>query len=131
MGSAPNGDFRYLNMGGWGAVMSYNSYGGSSQFDIGHGYSGTPVVIKSIKRHKVRGIEKVMFVVGGGNITNYYLYIEEAIATCEIKDCNIPQTAIIQQSSTADELLKFKKLLDQGAITQEEYDTQKKKLLSK
>ena len=31
--------------------------------------------------------------------------------------------------STADEILKLKKLLDAGAITQQEYDTQKKKLL--
>lgn len=42
------------------------------------------------------------------------------------------ETAKTQQvtaSSTADELLKFKQLLDMGAITQEEYDTIKKQLL--
>ena len=33
-------------------------------------------------------------------------------------------------SSTADELLKFKSLLDQGAITQEEYDKKKNQLLN-
>lgn len=35
----------------------------------------------------------------------------------------------IQSASTADELLKFKQLLDAGAISPEEYEAQKKKLL--
>ena len=33
------------------------------------------------------------------------------------------------QLSTADEILKFKKLLDQGILTQEEFDKKKKELL--
>ena len=33
--------------------------------------------------------------------------------------------------SVADEIEKFKKLLDMGAITQDEFDTKKKELLSK
>ena len=37
---------------------------------------------------------------------------------------------IIQQTSSADELLKFKKLLDDGIITQEEFDAKKKQLLN-
>lgn len=32
-------------------------------------------------------------------------------------------------ASSADELLKFKQLLDMGAITQEEFDVKKKQLL--
>ena len=32
--------------------------------------------------------------------------------------------------STADEILKFKQLLDLGVINQEEFDTQKRQLLS-
>ena len=35
----------------------------------------------------------------------------------------------IVQSSVADEILKFKNLLDMGAITQEEFDAKKKELL--
>ena len=34
------------------------------------------------------------------------------------------------ESSAADELLKWKALLDQGAVTQEEFETQKKRLLN-
>lgn len=41
------------------------------------------------------------------------------------KDIKIPE------ASTADELLKFKNLLDQGAITQEEYDKKKTELLNR
>lgn len=37
---------------------------------------------------------------------------------------------LLAQSSIADELLKFKQLLDAGAITQEEYDAKKKQLLN-
>jgi hypothetical protein len=36
-----------------------------------------------------------------------------------------------QQTSVADELKKLKALLDDGTLTQEEYDAQKKKLLEK
>lgn len=36
---------------------------------------------------------------------------------------------IVQATSDADELLKFKKLLDDGVITQEEFDAKKKQLL--
>lgn len=38
-------------------------------------------------------------------------------------------TTIIQQTSAADELKKYKELLDMGAITQEEFDEKKKQLL--
>jgi hypothetical protein len=34
------------------------------------------------------------------------------------------------ESSIADEIKKLKEILDEGAITQEEYDAQKKKLLN-
>ena len=37
--------------------------------------------------------------------------------------------AVIQQASAADELKKFKELLDMGIITQEEFDAKKKQLL--
>ena len=39
------------------------------------------------------------------------------------------QTQVIQQTSSADELKKFKELLDMGVITQEEFDAKKKQLL--
>ena len=41
-----------------------------------------------------------------------------------------PVQQAIPQISVADEILKFKNLLDMGAITQDEFDAKKKELLS-
>jgi len=38
-------------------------------------------------------------------------------------------TTVVQQASAADELVKFKQLLDTGIISQEEFDAKKKQLL--
>ena len=38
-------------------------------------------------------------------------------------------TVVMQQTSAADELIKFKDLLDMGILTQEEFDAKKKQLL--
>lgn len=43
------------------------------------------------------------------------------------KQKNTP--TVVAATSTADELKKFKDLLDMGAITQEEFDAKKKELL--
>lgn len=53
--------------------------------------------------------------------------------TAFLKSCKdsqeAPQAASPAASSTADELLKFKQLLDMGAITEEEYNAKKSQLL--
>ncbi|MEN9907132.1 MAG: hypothetical protein RLZZ540_273 [Bacteroidota bacterium] len=120
-GSGGQGTFVYLKIAGWMA-------GGTTQ--IGSAYSGLNVVIKKIKKATFKGAEKVYFTVGGGNITNYSLEIEEAIATCEVKDCQQTQGAVITQSDKFDKLKKLKELLADGTLTQEEYDVEKKKLLN-
>lgn len=45
------------------------------------------------------------------------------------KEDNTSQQVIIQETSNADELKKYKDLLDSGVITQEEFDEKKKQLL--
>lgn len=125
-GSAPNGNFLYLQMGGWGAIMGYNANKSNDQMNIGRAYANTAVIVKKIKSGKIKGVEKYYFVVGGGNITNYYLYIDDAVQACEVRPC---LEAKNNNVSVADELLKLKQLLDSGALTQAEYDSQKKKLL--
>ena len=42
---------------------------------------------------------------------------------------NAPVSGVVQQLSPAEELKKFKELLDMGVITQEEFDAKKKELL--
>lgn len=56
---------------------------------------------------------------------NIKAYIESII----VNRTSSQNTIIQQTSSSADELKKFKELLDAGAITQEEFDTKKKQLL--
>lgn len=52
-------------------------------------------------------------------------YIREQIEIIK----NAPTGGVIQQLSPADEMKKFKDLLDNGVITQEEFDAKKKQLL--
>ena len=131
LGSAPNGTFLYLQMGGWGAIMNYDSNKGPNQLNIGRAYANTAVIIKKIKSGKIGGVEKHWFVVGGGNITNYNLYIDEAIQVCEVVPCQPPNTMVQQPvEDKFDKIKKLKALLDSGAITQAEYDDQKKKILA-
>lgn len=138
-GSAQNGDFNYLQMGGmYNTLSALNGKYNDISSSIGRNYSGLNVVLKKIKRYKLKGAESIVFVVGGGNITNYNLMIEDAIATCEIADCiekvqkvQIVRDTIAPPPSKYDEIKKLKELLDIGAITQEEYDLEKKKILEK
>lgn len=132
IGSAANGSFLYLQMGGWGAVVGYDASQGQDQFNIGRDYANTWVVIKSIKNGKVKGVEKYWFIVGGGNITNYTLFIDDGIRACEVVPCVVNNSHARQPvvSDKFDEIKKLKALLDSGAITQAEYDDQKKKLLN-
>jgi len=48
----------------------------------------------------------------------------------KFKDLEVNATKVVENnSSTADELLKFKQLLDAGAISQDEFDKKKRELL--
>jgi hypothetical protein len=73
---------------------------------IGSAYSGLNVIIKKNKTSYFKGAVKTGFIVGGGNITNYLLLIEDAIATCEIKDC-VEKATVISQSDKFDKLKKL------------------------
>lgn len=47
----------------------------------------------------------------------------------DIERNKAPQGTVVQQASAADEIKKFKELLDMGVISQEEFDAKKKQLL--
>lgn len=53
-----------------------------------------------------------------------YNYIEGKIREYKNKG-----NAVVQETSSADEIIKFKALLDSGIITQEEFDAKKKQIL--
>lgn len=48
---------------------------------------------------------------------------------CDSQDANPAENNSVPQASAADEILKFKNLLDSGVITQEEFEAKKKQLL--
>jgi len=118
MGSATNGNFMYVQVAGF--AQSSNQ----DQNNLPRGFSGRNAVIRNINSVRHQGSDKVYFLVGLGLRTNYYLVIEDAIATCEIP-CNEKD----QPDDKYDQLKKLKALLDDGAIAQEEYDKEKTKLL--
>lgn len=122
-GSGFQGTFVYVQVAGW--------LTGVQPVGIGSAYSGLNVVLKKIKKAKFKGSEKIFFIVGGGNITNYQLIIEDAIASCEIKDCikAVNQQVQVIQTDKYDKLKKLKELLADGTISQEEFDAEKKKIL--
>jgi len=93
--------------------------------------SGGGFVIKKIQSTKqMGGSEKTVITIKTGGPPTCDIWIEQAILSCEVTPCADQKTGTAPQFSIADELLKLKKLLDAGGITQAEYDAQKKKLLS-
>lgn len=104
---------------------------------LGSAYAGLNLTVKRIVTIKLKGAKKVELVVGGGNVVNYRVQIEQAIESGEILPPieyrkKVEPTVIIQNNtSVADELVKLKKLYDDGLLSKEEFEAQKKKLLEK
>ena len=96
---------------------------------LGAANSGLIVTLKKIKKYNYKRYKGVYFTVGGGNITNYTIDIENAIKSCEIEVCNDKKEVAESKPDKYDQLAKLKKLLDDGVLTQEEYDAEKKKIL--
>lgn len=126
-GTMPNKSFAYI----------YNAPGIAldvSRTPLGATWSSKQATVKKItfSGTKKSGLTPIL-VVGMGHLNNYWIEIDNAIAAGEIippaefQKKDVPSTGT---ASVADELKKLKELLDAGAITQEEYDQQKKKLLN-
>ena len=64
-------------------------------------------------------------------VKNLYLDVKKVFDEYKAKESEnaVGDTTVIQQVSAADEIKKFKGLLDEGIITQEEFDAKKKELL--
>lgn len=96
------------------------------------------LVIKSIKELDDPNMgKKYLAIVNPGGIFNWAIDLESAIRSGEVSGINKvrfadgrSQVVIQNKTSAADELIKLKKLLDQGVITKEEFEKQKKKVLS-
>ncbi|MBN9297338.1 MAG: SHOCT domain-containing protein [Filimonas sp.] len=127
-GTMPNGDFKFIHVSR------------KSPFNNGRNFNA------SLDRSSSGHVYKVAKVVDYGSSKAGYTYyalislgpmryeidIENAIASGEIAVPNEfkKTTPTTTSGSTADELIKLKKLLDDGVITKEEFEKQKSKLLN-
>ena len=96
----------------------------------------TEYKIKFVTTHPYKKMFYIDLLKGKKTQTDSFIYktnqtlAENIIALIvSIKASSEKSTNSTQQVSAADELLKFKELLDCGAITQEEFDQKKKQLL--
>ena len=129
LGTMPDGNFKYIQINTLlpGPPDPRRANSMNARKDI----SGSNYVIKRIANVKqMSGGDKTVITIKTGGFTTCDVWIEEAITTCEVTPCNDQKGNTPAKFSVADELTKLKKLLDSGAITQAEYDAQKKKLLS-
>jgi hypothetical protein len=128
LGTMQDGNFKYIQVN---ELLPGPPRRNSNVLNANKDMSGSNYVIKKIKNEtQASGTNKIVFTIKTGGLPTYNIWIEEAIASCEVTPCSDQKAGNSPKFSVADELLKLKKLLDAGAITQAEYDAQKKKLLA-
>jgi hypothetical protein len=115
-----------------------NGFVGTPEYGLYKMFSGRKLVIKHFKVYSRKKTGDIFLGVVNAGGLNCAVNFESAINTEEILKINDidfakkeKPTAIIinQKPSLADELAKLKKLLDEGAITKEEYEALKKKVI--
>ena len=128
-GTRDNGDFKFIS-------VSRNSWmaPGPKQAPLRKKSNHHVAVVKKIVQHgNSKNGYTFYAIIGVDDIVNYESEVEDAIAAGEIvvpdKFKHSTDNGSAQPVSVADEIAKLKKLYDDGAITKEEYDAQKKKLL--
>jgi hypothetical protein len=132
-GSGANKDFIFVTAAGGVAAIA-GTYGQKTTASFANKWA----IIKKIRSSKISMHDngKLSFLanLAGTGMMQVNIFIEDAIQLCEVIPCKEKEenSVIIQNNfSVADELKKFKELLDTGVITQEEFDIQKSKLLNK
>lgn len=125
LGTDVGGRFKYL-------MTPPNFLVGTPGMAFSSAYANQRLVIKDLRlqdRNK-RVAPRTIAVVSTGGL-NGQVDVEAAEEAGEIKTAHnqAAPSAASAPTSVADELLKLKKLLDSGAITQAEFDAQKAKLL--
>lgn len=140
-GSTPDGDFKYIRTNS-ASIFNYsardgrNSSAANSANALSRNNSGLSYQIKRIEKSGNKKHGYVYYAIINKSILAYEIDVENAIASGEVEvpeEFKPKQKAttfeIKQQISPADELKKWKSLLDSGIINQDEYDAKKKKIL--
>lgn len=141
-GTMPDGDFKFIRTNASSLFAYYSTTGYQNQANAANAFprsqAGLKYKIKSVEKRGNKKHGYVYYAKLASGLKKYEIDVENAIATGEL---SVPdefkpkpkQQAVTvevkQQISVADEIAKLKKLLDDGVLTQEEYDAQKKKLL--
>jgi len=133
VGSTPDGDFKFIRINSasvfnnYSVIKSYsNSANAFPRRNAGLSFKVIKVQERGDKKHGF-----VNYLVLGGGV-RYEVDVDNAISSGEL---SIPEEfkpkskGSAGQISVADELKKYKDLLDSGAITPEEYAAKKKQLL--
>lgn len=115
-GMKPNGDYQFISV----------------EYGKGEMLAGRRLRIMKFYESGISTIGYKFIAKLAGELKPYKCDVENAAMSGEIIVAGMPtKSTATTEGSIADELLKFKKLKDEGAITEEEYQEQKKKLLSK
>jgi hypothetical protein len=134
-GTDRRGDFVYI-------YQPPNIWAGVAEQSLSRTYSNKYAIVKFFKvQHDKRTGDKTVAVVNPFGGLNFIADLEGAITNQEIIAINQrsllkkkePHVIVVQQQSQslADELVKLKKLYDDGTLSKEEYDAAEKKLIDK
>ncbi len=85
--------------------------------------------ISAVTIENVSSYPSVCLTISSGEKSKLYVAAKDADKMADYIKCHISRSTAATAPSVADEISKFKSLLDAGAITVEEYDLKKKELL--
>lgn len=144
-GSNVDGDFKFIRINS-NSAFHYTSTtgdrrGANSANSAPSSIAGLQFKVVRVERRGTRNNGTTDYLIVNslaGSLLRYEIDIERAVKFGEVElpkeyqSAPTASTTIIQQApSVADELLKLKKLKDEGILTEDEFQEQKKKLLSK
>lgn len=139
-GTMPDGSFKFIRVS---ATSLFKSIGGNqarvNEVDaLDRSWSGKQLKVVRIDKRGSKKHGFAYYPIVNVGATRFEVDIENAITSGEIKvpDEFLPKkdpvsVVVKQEVSIADEITKLKKLYDDGVLTKEEFEAQKKKLLEK
>lgn len=138
-GSMPDGDFKFIRRNA-GSLFNYtgNQARANEANALPRNNAGLEYKVIRIDKRGTKKHGYVYYPIINVGMIRYEIDIDNAIATGEIAvpdefkpKKESPVVVVKNEVSVADELTKLKKLYDDGVLTKEEYEAQKKKLLEK
>jgi hypothetical protein len=136
-GATPDGDFKYIRIN-QASIFRYssttgNNSGANSANAFPRNRSGYKYEVLSVNERGNKKNGYVYYIRIGNGPLRYEIDVENAIKAGELEvpdEYKLSKDPVGSKVSIADELLKLKNLKDAGVLTEEEFEAQKKKLLS-